>query len=505
MRIKGINFPEELLGAQEEGKLVIFAGAGVSQGEPSALPNFDDLADQCAEDTVLKRQKEKDEPVDRFLGRLHHNGVDVHGICRDILSRPDSKPTSLHRNLLGLFTPGDKVRLVTTNSDRHFTTAARELASGNFGKAEVFRAPALPLGHNFNGIVYLHGCVDQDPERMVLTDENFGRAYLTEGWARIFLQNLFREFTVLFVGYSHEDTIMNYLARGLPPTSNRKRYALASDLSDEHWKYLGIESIIYPKGEEPEKHRALDEGIAGWIYFTKEKYLDREARVRRIVASLPSADPEDNDYIERALTKPATCLFFTRHARLPEWLEWVEKMGLLNLLFKPGGELGEIDWMLGQWFAKAFVIQHLEKSLELILRKGSVLHPWLAKEVGLHIWREEELPDPGQLSKLLAVLVGSPLRSTMPLDYLLDKLRVPDDTPSLFLLFEHLTRPHLKLEKNFRMSAEGTFDSNGTNVELEIGSTEGDHWLRRAWGTKIKPNFNLYANRLIVMLIGINL
>jgi hypothetical protein len=36
---------------------------------------------------------------------------------------------------------------------------------------------------------------------MVLTDADFGRGYLVEGWARRFLVELFRHCTVLFVGY----------------------------------------------------------------------------------------------------------------------------------------------------------------------------------------------------------------------------------------------------------------------------------------------------------------
>jgi hypothetical protein len=63
-------------------------------------------------------------------------------------------------------------------------------------------------------------------KRMVLTDRDFGRAYLTEGWARRFVLELFLKYTVLFVGYSHNDPVMQYLARGLPPgDSNKKRYA----------------------------------------------------------------------------------------------------------------------------------------------------------------------------------------------------------------------------------------------------------------------------------------
>jgi len=39
MRIHGIDFPEELIDAQPDGELVVFAGAGVSMGQPSNYPN----------------------------------------------------------------------------------------------------------------------------------------------------------------------------------------------------------------------------------------------------------------------------------------------------------------------------------------------------------------------------------------------------------------------------------------------------------------------------------
>lgn len=43
MYFSPIDIPDELLEAQEEGKLVIFAGAGVSMGDPSNLPDFKGL------------------------------------------------------------------------------------------------------------------------------------------------------------------------------------------------------------------------------------------------------------------------------------------------------------------------------------------------------------------------------------------------------------------------------------------------------------------------------
>jgi hypothetical protein len=209
MKIAGIELPELLLASLRDGRLVIFAGAGVSIGPPAHLPDFKRLTELIAAGTGEAIQD--GEPEDRFLGRLRFDGVDVHSRAAEILSRDEPSPTSLHRDLLRLYPDIDQVRVVTTNFDLLFEKAAQETQ----GSPDRYVAPALPLGDKFRGIVHVHGAVSR-PEQMVLTDADFGRAYLTEGWARRFLVNLFRHFTVLFIGYRHSDTIVNYLGRALP-------------------------------------------------------------------------------------------------------------------------------------------------------------------------------------------------------------------------------------------------------------------------------------------------
>jgi len=235
MRIKDVDFPQAVLAAQRSGKLVLFAGAGVSIPPPSNLPNFRDLAKRVASGALTR---EEDEPSDRFLGRLHAQGIQVHRIVSEILRDPTSAPNELHSILLQLFPRANDVRLVTTNFDTHFSTAAATLYGSSEG-IEFHHAPALPLGDRFSGIVYLHGSINKPAERLVLTDADFGRAYLTEGWARRFLQGLFAQYTVLFVGYSHEDVVLQYLARGLPPDPGAGgRFALTPKGKEQHWKYL---------------------------------------------------------------------------------------------------------------------------------------------------------------------------------------------------------------------------------------------------------------------------
>ena len=229
-KLGAIEFDDCILDALRDDRLVVFAGAGVSMRPPSSLASFWKLTCDIAQGTGLAPS----EPLDRFLGELHHRNVAVHERAAQLLSPAGSAPNALHHDLLRLFRTADRIRLVTTNFDLHFETAANAL----FGAVpDVYRAPALPIGYEFSGIVHVHGALPRAQD-LVLTDADFGRAYLTEGWARRFLVDVFRRYTVLFVGYNHNDVVMNYLARALPADSVAGRFALTDE--DGSWELLGI-------------------------------------------------------------------------------------------------------------------------------------------------------------------------------------------------------------------------------------------------------------------------
>ncbi len=301
MRIGQIDVPEPLLEAQRNGSLVVFAGAGVSMPPPSGYPSFERLTLQIAEGSVLPR--EEDEPPDRFLGRLQSAGTRVHERARGLLSLPSSRPNQLHVDLLRLFDAGPGIRLVTTNFDTHFTTAAERALED---EVTVYRAPALPPGHRFDGIVHLHGSVEQDPQELVLTDGDFGRAYLTEGWARRFLQTMFERYTVLFIGYSHNDVVTSYLARGLPPETRGQRFALTHESDPGRWNLLGVSPITYPLTDAPNSHEALGRSVGRWVDNTRMGALDHEQKVEEMVRVPPPLESEDADYIEGTLKAPST-------------------------------------------------------------------------------------------------------------------------------------------------------------------------------------------------------
>ena len=50
-----VDMPQTLILAQREGSLVVFAGGGVSMGNPANLPRYDELADVIAAGSVTRQ------------------------------------------------------------------------------------------------------------------------------------------------------------------------------------------------------------------------------------------------------------------------------------------------------------------------------------------------------------------------------------------------------------------------------------------------------------------
>lgn len=197
MIFNGVNVPDVVIEAIHNKKLVVFAGAGVSIDSPSCLPNFEKLALEIAHNTGEKRNPDE-ESIERFLGRLTDSGIPVKEIASHILGAESSLPNVLHKEILNLFRSNEDIRIVTTNYDLLFE---KVVASKNT-VMQQYSYPALPHGDQFNGIVHIHGDI-KNPENMIISDMDFGKAYMLIPDVPIFLSQLFNsDYLVLFVGYS---------------------------------------------------------------------------------------------------------------------------------------------------------------------------------------------------------------------------------------------------------------------------------------------------------------
>ena len=404
MLIGGVYFPEPLLSALRNGEVVIFAGAGVSMGDPANLPKFDDLAEQIALGTGHTYDRDK-ESADRFLGRLRYAGVEVNTLAARILQKNNPMPTDLHRDLLRIYRRSEDVLIVTTNFDLLFERAASEVFNR---QPKIYTAPALPVGNTFRGIVHLHGSLDE-PDEMVITHQDFGSAYLTQadGWARRFLVDLFTSRTVLFVGYSHNDTMMTYFTPSLSPDSGRRRFALIGKKIDDvnRWSIMGIEPVPFPQ-EYNSDFTGLDAAVGDLADRMQRGVLAWRNYITEIGRKLPPKDDESIGIINNALSTSEHARFFAAAADSPDWVDWLDQQGLLARLFDQG-LLEEADGILCWWLARRFTTTHADELFSLIQRHEGRLNPVLWKRFALQLIPDETKLDAETLSKWMHFLMSS--------------------------------------------------------------------------------------------------
>lgn len=297
----GPSIPDNLLLARDQGRVIFFCGAGVSRAY-AKLPDFFGLANKVIKRLVI----DENDPSYKLMqeaGKIEGN-VGIPGVIsadsifgylerdftkRDIeeavasaLKPPAHCDLTAHKILLDLATtPEGNVQLVTTNFDRLFDDCGRKL--------QVWQPPRLPnpsLPNEINGIIYLHGRSTPNYKAaenggFVLSSSDFGRAYLSDGWATNFIRGIFQDYVVVFVGYSADDPPVRYLLEALHKTSGNKinAYAFQSGDYDDaiaRWHHKGVEAIPYSPDDG---HKALWDSLGAWA----ERARDPDAWVTKVI------------------------------------------------------------------------------------------------------------------------------------------------------------------------------------------------------------------------------
>jgi hypothetical protein len=488
MRFHEVDLPQVVIDAHKRGELVLFAGAGVSMDAPSSYPNFRNLATELG---GTAHPINDHELIDRYLGRLIENGIPVHDRVKSRLSAPLSRPNHLHESIVRLFRSADAIRIVTTNFDDHFRGAALNVHGA---APEIYRAPALPLGDDFKGIVHLHGSVLDGAKRLVLTDADFSRAYLTQGWARRFVQQLFSKFVVLFVGYSHQDLPLLYLARGISAAEDGPgRCALTSPTADTFWLNLGIKPVHYPVRVPPNApHGALGDCLAKWAEISNLGSLGTEARIKGLVTSDRPLSLEDEDFLKQSLLDISILRYFTRYSEDPRWLEWISELPEFSAIFVPDARLNERSAELAFWFAERFAIPHFAVALDLVRRKKQALSPHLWNVLAQAFHRHSTA---GDLLRFWVPILLETMPANDHSDFLADIIghcTVPSDQQTILQLFRKLVAPTLQLKRRFFPVEDG----KAAVPDAEVVPIGRDHSTSQAYQTKIRPHLDVFAKGL---------
>lgn len=267
---EGPDIPDELLVARDSGDVVFFCGAGVSQ-HVAKLPSFAELGRSVVEslgatsESPARRLLHKAIEVgqmpgvggllatDRVFSLLEREFEvkDVRAAVAEAVRPKQGYALDAHRILLDLATSRNGVtRLVTTNFDLLFEECDSSLRG--------YGPPHLPdplSDREFRGIVHLHGRVTQeydgsDDEAFVVSSADFGRAYISDGWATQFMRALLARFQIVFVGYTADDPPVQYLleALNLHAGDRAKLYAFQSGNHGEAralWEHRGVQAIPF--------------------------------------------------------------------------------------------------------------------------------------------------------------------------------------------------------------------------------------------------------------------
>lgn len=419
----GPEIPEELFKSHQEGNLVIFCGAGISM--KLGLGNFNDLliemqkslnydfkkvSGNSSDDTIYKLSSLEMEHNHFFRSKLRDWGD-----LRSKNRKRNKRDFSTHKALVELsqsIIEGEIVtRLVTTNFDNAFEI----MRYSGSTRPDLDIAPKLPdiRLKDWNSIVHLHGGIVEG-SRIIVTDDDFGMAYITQGWASRFVIDLFYRYDVLFIGYSAQDPVIRYLIRALESEKitgfpNTRRFVITSERSIENWKPLSTEIISY---QGINNHAKLHSTIKIWRDIHVGKIDKFQEISLKHSANIPDIDKPLVKYILIQLfTNPANCSspFVYRinqkenkgkEIRYPnfEWWSCLSQMeeqrkadnknyrGLVNIFVLKRDEVereGFVEYekyhrIYQDWFLSMMDNDALKY---WVLERGTILHPELNKEI----------------------------------------------------------------------------------------------------------------------------
>ena len=455
----GPVIPVALLNQLDSGEVVFFCGAGVSATAGSDLPGFAELVHHVYEenhldpDTIEREALDYDQPdisrrrpsFDKALGllerRLGSRKLRETIIAR--LSEPATGELVVHKALIDLSLAAKGVRLITTNFDDRFVEAG-------VPKNRVDAAPKLPIpkAHSWSSLVHLHGRIlpEHDGSDLVLTAADFGRAYLTERWAARFITEVFREFTVVFVGYSLSDPVMSYMVDALAAERAKgvrfaKAYAFANhdgtalgvQRTRDAWLAKNVSPMLYPSCDD---HALLADTLMIWAGIRKDPFQARSEIALDGIQKMPAgADEPLVQRVNWALDDPTSALALaispptTEESEFPKiraWLDQFSLSGVLSYSANPTDAAGpspepsvvrlvdvesvafgplKLDSTrthLALWISRHL---HVPQVLAWVLENGGHMHPALRRQVRFRLGEPGHAVPP-RLRLLWTILLG---------------------------------------------------------------------------------------------------
>ncbi len=280
---------------------------------------------------------------------------------------------------------------------------------------------------------------------------------------------------------------MRYLARSFVGAT--ERFALTTAGREPFWAHLGIAPVHFPERTQGDRYGALLDAITAWATSSKWGLLEHEARIQEIVSAPPPLEPDVADYIRGAFENDDTLRFFVAHAKTPDWLLWVEQQKGFDALFSvadlPDRRSQQIAW----WFAERFALDHGQAAMDLIQRRGLMLHPALLYAVARKLaysFGEASHRLIGAWAAILTAPENSSKSYARLLVQLLSRCNVPALRDAAIVLLSWLTRPRLELDARWPWIDT----SDRLVVRSDIRLPADRRGLEEAWNAAFKSRLD---------------
>ncbi len=425
-------------------------------GSPTSLPDYEKLTEKIAEGMGIAIPEEIQ--YDVFLGKLKANGVPVNELAAEMLSKTCIEHNKLHEAIIDLFPNSEDIKIVTTNYDEMFEQVliARKKACA------IYNAPALPLGNDIKGIIHIHGNV-KDPKYMIVTDEDFGKGYLTEGYVSRFLIKLFETYTVLFIGYSYNDTIMRYLTRAMSRQNIGKKYILTDDGKSD-WSALGIQPILFPNKDFSRMRESLKKfgncvrrGLLDWEKFFLE------------IKDAPPKDLTIGAEVDYCIEDIQRARIMAKIIHGKGWIEYLDRRQVFDKSFSKKIDFSEHDFLWADWLCSNFVGKEDDAILGLMLRHNNIVNQKFAEILVQKLINNSEIS--GRILARYIVLLNEFLTNSWTITRLVKMLFKRKENHLAFILFKKLFDCRYVLQNGWGLEKSYEFEHRFLGGYYEINDT----------------------------------
>lgn len=218
--------------AKEQGKLVIFAGAGVSVD--SFLPTWNELSQSLKEDLNTKENE------DLKIAQLYYENrgnKEYQERVREVLKFGKTKYNPIHEAIVDI----SPLHIITTNYDDHF----EQIHSEKGFKYSIIKDDSdIPYSKGVSLFIKMHG--DLERRNIVLKEEDYNyetKFPLIDGYVK----GIFASCLVVFVGFSNDDKNLERIQKWVEEIlkgNGQRPYLVVDTMAEEKKKKKQIKGNI---------------------------------------------------------------------------------------------------------------------------------------------------------------------------------------------------------------------------------------------------------------------